>query len=480
MQNDNPLSFPKQIDKARVQGYVHYDQLYKGKHFDAFNIKVGKDIIGERYAKLRYIVGNFAGLMTHVLADMLFSEGITVDVKDEKTQTFVDGLMEENQLVTQFYESALANSRRGDACFKVRIGKRHENDETSTIIFEEFPASTYFPIITQDSARNTPRQDVIAVIFKRNNKTYLHKEIHEPGVIYNEVYGYDERNGKITSTESPEEFGFESEQQTGVNRSLVFHIPNVRDADGYWGTSDYGDLEQLFFALNNRITSIDNILDKHGDPILAVPPGVLDENGRVNKSSLGLIEVDNETPGFNKPEYIIWNANLDSAFKQIDKLVDFLFLFSEVSPGSVGYDKDSGGKAESGRALKFKLLSTIRKAGRKVRYYDQAIKDMLETAQELSIFHKVSIGGIIPVKAERPTIKWSDGVVNDQIEETDNAIKRVEAGLQTRADAIAELDGITPDEAKKKVEEIDKESTVEVPPIVNNTNASKKPETVEV
>jgi len=56
----------------------------------------------------------------------------------------------------------------------------------------------------------------------------------------------------------------------------------------------------------------------------------------------------------NKPEYIVWNANLDSAMKEIDKMVEFLFMFSETSPDALGLGK--GGQAESGRALKMKLL----------------------------------------------------------------------------------------------------------------------------
>lgn len=468
MQKDNPLVFPKEVDKSRKQQYAHYDKIYFGQHFEAYLIKADKEV-RERYAKLRYIVGNFGGLMSRVLADMLFGEPITIDVQDKNTQLFIDSVLEENQLLAQLYESALGNSRRGDACFKLRVGPRNPNDEQSSIIIEEFSPANYFPVLQQDMARNTPRQDVIAIVFKRNDKTYLHKEIHEPGRIINEVWGYDEKNEKLTSMQSPEEFGYEPVVETGVKRSLVFHIPNVRDGSGFWGTSDYKDLDPLFFALNNRMTAVDNILDKHSDPILAVPPGVLDEDGKVKKQALQMFEVDNENPGFNKPEYIIWNANLESAFKQIDKLIDMLFMFSEIAPASLGKEQGGGGQAESGRALKFKLLATIRKRNRKVRYYDQALKDMLETAQELAIFHKVKMGDQIPKKAERPTVKWPDGVINDIVEETEMAIQRVDAGLESRVAAIARLDGITPDEAKKKVKEIDDESTANMPPALDPT-----------
>jgi len=469
MQDENPLVWPKEPDKQRIQRYNHSDLLYKGDHFNAFSIKVEEDFT-ERYQKLRYIVGNFGKIVSNVMADMLFGEAPTIDLKNNKSQAFLDAVIEQNDLYSQLWESAVGNSRRGDSCLKVRVGQRHPSDEQSTIIIEEFTPAIYFPVLEQTMTRNVPRQDVLAHVIKREGKTYLHKEIHEPGAIYHEVYNYDPNQEKIISTMDPAAFGFAEREDTKVKRSLVFHIPNVRDGSGFWGSSDYQDLEPLFFALNNRITKTDNILDKHSDPILAVPPGVLDENGKIRKEALGMFEVDNETPGFNKPEYIVWNANLDAAENEIDKLIDMLYMFSEVAPASMGMDKN--GVAESGRALKFRMIATIRKRNRKMRYYDMALKYLLLTAQELALAHGVSVEGIKAAEAEKPTIKWNDRIINDEVEAVDIATARIDNGTMSRADAIADLDHISPDDAKKKVKEIDEESAPAVEPPSNNVNGN--------
>lgn len=478
MQDESPLVFPKKADKYRLEKYLHYDRLYSGEHFDAFSI-AAQEGFNTVYARLRYVSANFAGLASRVMADMLFGETITLDVKDKDLQNFIDGLQEQNQLFNQLYESELVNSRKGDDVFKVRIGPRNPSipDAPSEIIIEQVGPEFYFPQFSSSSSRGMADQDVLITQFEQNDQgtgkktCYLHKEIHTPGLIQNEIYEYNKSQGKIVKQLPAEQFGFSPQEETGVLRSLVFHIPNVRDGAGFFGTSDYRDLESLFFALNNRITKTDNILDKHSDPILAVPPGVLDENGQVNKSQLGMFEVDNENGA--KPEYIVWNANLDSAFKEIEKLVSFLFMFSEIAPATMGADEGSGGQAESGRALKFKLLATIRKRNRKKRYYDQVIKDMLVTAAELAKFHKVEVNGIVPNVIERPTIAWGTGIIPDETEEIDNAVKRVEAGLSSRAQEIARLDEITPDEAQKRVKEIDKEAAQDAPPSPeNNLNAN--------
>lgn len=466
MNPDDPMAFPKKADLDRLTDYEHYDKLYFGDHYTAFAIKAKKGF-PEQYAKLRYVVANYAGLVSRIGADMLFGEPIVIDVKDANTQKWLDGLIEDTHLVTQLYESALANSRRGDSVFKIRIDT--DEDGTQKICIEEVTPAIYFPELDPNYSRLEAKRDILAwpVADSTGKIAYLVKEIQEPGYVVTEVYRYNPDEKKIISQLTDEEvtaMGYEPRVETRIKDSLVFHIPNVRDGSSYYGTSDYKDLEQLMFALNNRITKIDNILDKHSDPILAVPPGVLDENGQVRKERLGMFEVDNENSGFNKPEYITWNANLDNAFTEIDKLIDMLFMFSEVAPAALGMDK-AGGRAESGTALKFKLMRTIAKMKRKRLYYDIMIKEMLETAMELGKAWNIKIDNVTLDKVEVPEIKWNDGVIPDISEEIDNEIKRIEAGISSKADAIARLDNIKPEDAIKKVDEIDKESAITVPTI---------------
>lgn len=465
MQDENPLAFPKKADKARLEKYLFYDKLYESNHFDAFQIR-GEKSFSAHYARLRYINANFAGLISRVMADMLFGENLVIDVEDSRNQDFIDGLKESNHLVTQLYESELVNSRKGDDVFIIRVGQRNTAviDSEAEIIIEQLGPEYYFPQFDNKSAKYVVNQDVIAHEFKEGGKWYIHKEIHTPGTIINEVYSYDKDQQKTISPENPAKFGYKEQEETGVKRSLVFHIPNVRDGSIFWGTSDYRDLITLFFAINNRLTKTDNILDKHSDPILAVPSGVLDENGNINKSAIGMFEMDNETG--QKPEYIVWNANLEAAEKQLDRLTELLMIVAEMAPDSLGLDNKNGGVAESGRALKFKLLATIRKRNRKKIYYDQAIKDMLTVCQELSAVHGITINGKRISEPERPTIDWGTGIMRDETEEITNEIQRIDAGISTRADAIARLDNKTPDEAQKKVEEIDKERDPQVPTVV--------------
>lgn len=471
MANEDALQFPSDSDKGRLDQYTYYDQLYMGDQYKAFHIKAGKKM-EEAYSALRYLAVPIPGLISRTLADMLFGEDITIDVDDDQTQKFLSKVIDKNHLIAQLYESELVNSRRGDAVFKIRVGKRNPLDTNAIdeVIIEEFPAKYYFPQFDMQSARYTPSSEVVAFDFMKDKVCYLHKETYAPGYIYHEVWEYDKEAGKLKVQVDPAIFGIQEVEETGLDYNPLFHIPNVRDGNGFFGTSDYIDLIPFFFAANNRMTKIDNVLDKHSDPVLAVPPGVIDDEGKVIKEALGVFQVDTDNPGFNKPEYIVWDANMEASFKQIDKIMEMAQIFADIPPAATGTDKN--GLIESGRALKFKLLSAIRKRNRKISYYDPAIRDMLYCVQELALDRGLSAEDEKMGKLEMPTIKWGDGIINDQVEMVDVAEKRINIGISSKADEISRIDGISIDDAKEKVKEIEEENAPDLTALDANAQAT--------
>jgi hypothetical protein len=434
-------------ESPRLDKYQTFDDLLTGDHFKAFSIK--SDEFKEAYARLRYIVCNFSGLISKVIADMLFGEEITL--VDHDNQGWVDTLAFENNLDTLFFEHAVRNSALGDNLFKILVRDKK-------IVLEDVSPALYFPELDTDDVRREPLRQYLAWQKTVNGINYLLVEEHEPPFVRTRV-------GEIVKGETVKEIDLETfnsltgqnyqeEVDTGTERPLLIHVPNWRDG-GFWGLSDYVDMEPLLFALNNRMSKIDNILDKHSDPILAVPEGVLDEEGRITKEALNLFELGPES---QSPEYIVWNANLEAAFKQVDKLVEFLFMFSETSPDVLGMGQ--GGQAESGRALKMRLIRTIAKRSRKKLYYDRAIKNLVYTAELLAKINGYKISDDIKVnlgEPQLPEIKWQDGIVNDEVERTDIVLRKVDGGLLDRRSGLIELDGVSEDEADEILKQVDKE-----------------------
>lgn len=455
-------SFPDMYGaKRRIGDYAYFMRLFLGEHFEAFNIRINDEKYTREYSKLRYVMVNFAGLVSKVCADMLFSEPPNFyspnDSKEE--QAFIDALVHENHLDAQNYESALSNSALGDALYKIRIGERFKGDGKPTVIIEDTTPMIYFPEIDGFNVRANPDQETLAWTFYKGKTKYLRKEIHVPGKIFNEVWSME--NDKVVTKQSISILGdpeLKEEEDTLIDRSLLVHIPNWKTGNRFFGISDYQDIDKLFYAINNRMTKVDNILDKHSDPILMVPPGVLDEKGNVKKKSLGVIEVGEGETG--KPEYIVWDASLENAFKEIEALVEQFFMISEISPDVLGMGK---GQADSGRALKLKILRTLAKVARKKLYYDRGLKEVLHVAMMVAYEHKVQVAGLTAPKPFVPEIEWMDGLPMDMAEQVDIEAKRLDSGTTTTADAIARLDGVDEETAKKKAKEIKDENALDIP-----------------
>lgn len=460
-QNTSYVKFPYSGSEDRLKNYNYFEKLFLGDHMAAFNYKIDNPEYNKAYQKLRYVMINFAGLMSKVVADMLFSEPVIVKAGEKGDQEFIDALVYENNLHTQFYESALSNSYLGDALLKIRVGKRMDSDKKPTVIIEENTPKVYFPTLDQNNVRAYPKQHEFAWVIKIQGKEYVRKEIHEIGKIYNELWVLKDDKTIGDKVDIKTVLGIEPIEDTKIDRSLVIHVPNWKTGGRFWGISDYYDLDSLFYAINNRLTKIDNVLDKHTDPILAVPEGVLDEDGKVKREALNMIEISPEA-GKEKPEYIVWNANLEAAFKQIDRLVDSFYMISEISPDVLGMGK--GGAVESGRALKLKILRTIAKAARKKLYYDRAIKEAIYVAQLVAKAWNLEVDGKKLTKDPvKPELVWNDGLPIDDSEQIDDEVKRIDAGLSSTKDSLMRIDGLDEKQAEAKAKEIADEKKINMP-----------------
>jgi hypothetical protein len=300
---------------------------------------------------------------------------------------------------------------------------------------------------------------------KQANRAYLRAEVHEPGVIRHQLYDLGTVSTLSTTgsqnvavpiggkavqqiplgtleayAELPEE------EQTGLDHIPVFHVPNFRYGSRFWGISDYEGLESLFESLNNRVSQIDEVLDKHVAPKIVVPPGFVDEDGKIHFDRMETIELG---PGDQPPSYITWDAHLAAAFTQFEKLLDLLFMLSETAPSAFGLDKF--GVAESGRALRLRLLRTLAKINRKRLYYDTALKAALLTAQVLDVTH-----GSGEYEPAEPTIQWADGLPEDMVEMVEIESQRLAAGNTSVESSVRRLDG--PDAVEAEMTRIAEET----------------------
>lgn len=476
--------YPSKELSDRISRYNLYEKIFLGEHFDAFK-QISPKEVSEAFTRLKYVACNFGKMMSMLSADMLFEEFPKFTVPGGDTE-FMGAMLDGNSFNTQLYESGAEQSYFGDVVLRMRA-------KDGELVLEDVQPHSYDVEVNPLNVRAEPTAHIfqwqveLPGVAGKSRKA-LFQEIHRKGKIEYKLWELDQGEktieldvGQYFKTDDGKPHP--SEVKTNIDDFLVVHILNYRTNTRIWGISDYKDLMSLFYAINNRITRVDSILDAHGEPILAVPDGVLDEKGGVRREAFGVIEVSNMEAGGSMPQYIVWDAKLESAFDEIDRLVDFLFMFSDMSPALFGRDKD--GQAESGRALKYRLLRTLAKKHRKELYYDANLKRFFYNAQKFAKANNLSIKGTkLSGKPVEPVIKWQDGIINDALEQIEVEERKLDAGLTTKAESIAVLDGITEEEAEEKLKKVKKEQAENRPsftasPVIPNSNNDDQSDTGE-
>lgn len=445
--------YPPQKDVQRLANYEKYEQLFLGQHQVAFADKL-KDYAPQfSSTAARYVALNYPRMISTVSADLLFEEKPSLVL--EYNQDFVNTLFYENTLWVQFYENALSSSYKGDAVMRIRA-------EEGQIKIDTVKPDVYFPVYDENNVSNPIKEHILAYVVEDMGKKMLLIETYAQGYIETELYDF--KDGQIGGELDLQSYfpNIEPIVETGLTKgfSLIHHIKNWGLAGKFWGISDYQDLEDLFFAINNRLSRNEHILDKHADPILAVPEDILDENGQVKKGDIGVVELPrNPISGEDRsvPQYIVWDSKLESSFAQIDALLEQLWIVSQMSPSLFGITKY--GVAESGRALKYKLLRTLSLKHRKQMYWDNGIKALIQSAIEFARVNGLKSDTLTAKQTEVPQIIWKDGLIEDQLETIQAEKDKLDYELTTREDAISNIDNISQAEAMDKLERIQAEMT---------------------
>lgn len=441
---------PTNDDQVRLDKYRENKALFFGEHSKGL-----ADYLTQQFSRkeVRFLSIPYAGMISTVSADLLFEDFPKITTTNNND--YLEALKNKNNLEVQFYESALSASYFGDAVFRVRA-------EDNEVVVEDVNPEVWFPEYDPGNVKKEPishRLMFRVELNERNNQGEFKQgvlvERHLKGQIEYTLYEL-----KDDGTEIKEERGIELYDEalqpvveTGIEDFLVVHIKNYGVNSSRFGISDYHDLKDIMYAIDNRVSRTENILDKHGDPILAVPRGVLDDTGQVSREQMGVIEMGQDMNGSepSKPEYIVWDAKLESSFQQLSEYIDQLLLFSQISPALLGKDKE--GQAESGRALKFKMLRTLSMKHRKEKYYENGMKRIFRIAQEFAENNGYTANGVSSASAEDVVIEWNESFLQDEFQQTEMEVMKVNNGLSGEARAISRLEGISLKEARERVQE---------------------------
>lgn len=465
--------YPPESHSERIERYRENKQLVKGDHWEVF-----KDSNMKHNSKM-YVSANLPGIIAKKSADFLVGDGVQVSagVQDNSPeQKALERFMEENDLDIKFYESALSNAYRGDSFFRVRYGQQFnglypEAFDEKRVIIEAINAEYVFP---QASATNKNVIEAYHVAIpqmvpgdEETPTSYiLNIQSYYPGYIIHETRGLTCKQTDVFGNPTFYKIGdiIEShEEYTGVPVPLVVHVANFALDDTWEGLDDLTELKPLFDELNNRLSQVASILDKHSNPAIALPMGLMveDDQGRpmFNVADSKVFELDDKD---RIPQYITWNGQLTECYSEIDRLTNLILMTAEIPAVALG-SGDAGTSGSSGLAIRFRLNSLISKIKRKRKYYEKALKQIFLIAQYLE--HSV---GIADYEITKPHFIFTDGLAEDEMSKANMmAVRTGGAITMSQRKAIMILDGLTEEQAEAELARIEEEQKNNAPELAS-------------
>lgn len=465
--------FPPECHVKRIERYREHKRLFLGHHYDVF------ERVHNRLAKTQrdilYTSANLAGILCKKSADLLFGESpvYSVGIDDNSPeQGAIERIVRENDLNIINYESALCNAYRGDSFYKIRYGQRYGGVLGSDIdpfrVFIEAQNAEY--VFPQEDAMNATQIVAYHIAYPERapqctastvtrQEWIIHAESHYPNRIVYRKFRANPLNidfqGNVTTWKMYAEITeARHEVETGVPFPLVVHVPNYSTDDTWEGIDDLTELKPMFDELNNRLSLIATILDKHSDPAIVVPAGSMEdgEDGRpifhTGRDKVFEAMDKNEVV----PQYITWDGQLQAAFEEIKTLVDLILTVAEIPPVALGRD-NSGTSGASGLSIKFRMQSLLSKINRKRQYYDKGLRHVLLIAQLLEQAQASVDYDVTDVR-----IKFKDGLPDDEYEQAQIYSIRL-GGKPTisQRTAIMHLEGYTEEQAQSELDRIEAE-----------------------
>jgi len=190
---------------------------------------------------------------------------------------------------------------------------------------------------------------------------------------------------------------------------------------------------------------------------LAVPTGLLQEDGEGNTYFNVAMNKVFEVMGKEDiiPQYITnSNPQLDQAFKEVDKLIEFLLSTSEIPAVVIGL-QDSGTSGNSGLSIKWRMAGLLAKINRKKAFFEDGLKRVYLIAQMLEQYADPSLKAY---EVTTPVIKWLEGLPQDE----DSTAARMSiltngSQLLSQKTAIMQAFGLTEEQADAEIKRIEEE-----------------------
>ena len=370
--------FPPVEDADRIAKYMQYDALWNNDITLAFPStfnKLKEDMIwDDRYFKdvFNPIVVPFCKLIPKKKVDLTFGEfPVVVHTTDPKKEKEINNVLKETRFWSMIKRAALDCEIKGNGVYMVYNKEPiyiSNNDTTKSEAAVRPIDPLYWTCLVDEFNPFNIKSNIIGSVTTYDNADKGKKSYK----IQINAYYNDKVEERVFECSEPQPTGCvvlgkqigetKTIAKTPTSRNLVKVLTNYStSADGIIGISGYESYKDIVKEIIERFTQIAKVLDKHVIPTITGPASALSEDKITGKKYFkkGAYIALSPADASIKVEYLTWDAKLESAFNEIDRLVGMLYQLSETGAPFLDGDVDKIGFAESARALKIRHKSPI-------------------------------------------------------------------------------------------------------------------------
>lgn len=438
--------FPPKSEKQRIKVYRENEKLFDGAHNAVFG--EGFQEI-EKYLKKRHVdpmvIFNYPQLLTKKTADFVCGEMPDITVGKENSDD-LNSALDDMGFGVVLYEAAMDLVRFGDAPVKIM------SDRISAA-----SPDCWFPIV---DATDLKRETHHVIAFptdpdEDNRFRKIYVEIHTPGQVETREYSAEPHEDG-TDIVFGSQIGGAKIRKTGLDGFGVLVLKNVSSSKNIHGMDDYGIMKSIVQGLMWRIHCVDQVLNKHSEPSMSVPESAMTFDKKYGwYLDLGKAFVRNnkDDPDIN---YVTWDGNLESCFKEIDILINQLYILTEM--GAAFMDGGEGGRANSGTALKLRMVSPRIKARRIASINTHTVKNLIVSAAHIK--------GLRDIKVQDIGLTWNDGLPDDRKETAEIiAMATGNKPFMSQTAAVKEWGDFDDEAAQAEIDLIETERAAQTPAV---------------
>ena len=458
--------FPPLREQKRIERYRQNAMLFDGDHFDDPTFRSHDDACDHGISvylkcaeRISRVIGNFEEvvsfptllnyqrLMSLKMADLVCGEYPSISGATPEENAVIGDIRDYIDFDARCYSTVIDISRYGDAIWRLF------KDENGHYTFTCWDPTQWYPVVAQDGTNNI----IAHCLCWRDNVSndpdksdwHLHVQIHRTDRA--SIGYYEQREFLMNSSGTAILKQIASKKvPTGLDRCAVQHIKAFSTTNSVYGYDDYMPLDSILAEIMARLGQISCILDKHADPNITGPISMLKVDPETGEYHLQTGKFFAVSPGEEQPTYMTWDGQLSAAFKQLEFLINQLYILSEMGAALLG-SQDGSSQAISGTAMRFKMVNPLAKARRVANSLTRP------TRQLFSSLTRSAQGGQIPYS--KISVFWSDGLPDDPRENVE--ICKLATGatkMMPLEKGIMEYFSRSNDEAKQWIEQIRKET----------------------